>query len=53
MLQQTSNVQFNTLTANQLNIGTGTTKFTGGGGSGSVAITGSFVTSQSETIVGD
>ena len=48
-----ADVQFNTLTANQLNIGTGTTKFTDGGISGSVAITGSFVTSQSATIVGD
>ena len=48
-----ANVQFNTLTANELNIGTGTTKFTDGGISGSVALTGSFVTSQSATIVGD
>ena len=48
-----ADVQFNTLTANQLNIGTGTTKFTDGGISGSVAITGSFVTSQSATIEGD
>ena len=48
-----ADVQFNTLTANELNIGTGTTKFTDGGISGSVALTGSFVTSQSATIVGD
>ena len=48
-----ADVQFNTLTANQLNIGTGTTKFTDGGISGSVAITGSFLTSQSATIEGD
>ena len=48
-----ADVQFNTLTANELNIGTGTTKFTDGGISGSVALTGSFVTSQSATIIGD
>ncbi len=48
-----ANVQFNTLTTNELNIGTGTTKFTDGGISGSVALTGSFVTSQSATILGD
>ena len=48
-----ADVQFNTLTANELNIGTGTTKFTDGGISGSVALTGSFITSQSATILGD
>jgi hypothetical protein len=48
-----ANVQFNTMTTNQLNIGTGTTKFTDGGISGSVALTGSFVVSQSATILGD
>jgi len=48
-----ADVQFNTLTANELNIGTGTTKFTDGGISGSVALTGSFITSQSATIIGD
>jgi hypothetical protein len=48
-----ADVQFNTLTANELNIGTGTTKFTDGGISGSVALTGSFITSQSATIEGD
>ena len=48
-----ADVQFNTLTANELNIGTGTTKFTDGGISGSVALTGSFIPSQSATIEGD
>ena len=49
----TSNVTFGTLTANQVNLGTATTKFTDGGISGSVDITGSAVVSGSLTVNGN
>ena len=49
----TSNVTFGTLTANQVNLGTATTKFTDGGIIGSVDITGSAVVSGSLTVNGN
>jgi len=49
----TSNVTFGTLTANQVNLGTATTKFTDGGISGSIDITGSAVVSGSLTVNGN
>ena len=49
----TDNVTFGTLTANQVNLGTATTKFTDGGISGSVDITGSAVVSGSLTVNGN
>jgi len=49
-VETSSNVQFSTLTADQINVGTGTTTFTDGNISGSLAITGSTTISGSVTI---
>ena len=49
-VETSSNVQFSTLTADQINVGTGTTTFTDGNISGSLAITGSTTISGSVTV---
>ena len=48
-----ADVEFDTLTTNTLNLGSATTTFSDGSISGSLALTGSLVASQSMTIEGD